>query len=1718
MSGNGTTGLEGSIQWEASILLPEELLSNTKSFRPTLHNRAGTATLWGAIALQDGFIDLTQDPLVMIRDLVLQGPGFVFRPTSVISDPQDGFKMSGEIESRFTDPRTFPPQKMIVPVPLGLNSQNKLVCTTHQGGEILKPFAGFQRLLFRPVLDYSALLLLVSEARQMNEACPPDPETEINLPYPLSLNAQVKAALHFYLDDAVDLVGGVNGQKVHDAIRLVPDAGAETSIQTRIELDNTSARLNAGIQSDIVLNLKSVEVAGQKPLKNLRGSVSGQANLKGTGLSAIPKKQPKEFPVPVQIGVDANYEVTDLEVDLSVPGGALSLAIPKAAIAVGTNQALSISGPLNNPILDGALYFSATIPQDQPARIRLPQIESDLLVSGDLRLNDTSNANGPTREITLSRVAVPVNVEVNDQIRLRSDQPALTAVRIQLDRKGLGFGKEGSVFIESNLKGPRLEIEGREAVELTGKLLLEMRVVNLSDDPMSPNFRIVAGSVKGSFNGHAIDPQSRAEVFTGELTIADDLESRSLKIKGKEAFAFGGFENYPELNALAQKVFHQILSPTILADQDLTVTLPASAIGETEGKRYYKNPGEYAGLAQFKGLLSVIQKQIGKTVAHVDGEAQVHADRAPELKSVKGDIQLPPQTIQVDSDTRVLARGGGLHFTGNATQIRASIALPNITVTRKLPNGDTLTILYRPKPFSLSKKLEALLALTGLDRDIPVSELLELGFDLEASLKDGKGASKGKVQLNASVPLRLRGTIRPGDHTASLAAIIGELKFSGSADEAIRSDLGIPLAMGASPELIRAALVGLQLNADLDLSDPDFPKARVEAVMPNFEVLNRISSLSGPKDLPPGAVELTAAGASKTPQSFVMNWDPSGESVEMLNPNRYAVKADVQAGNGKIGVGVQAEWVVGALQFNRERETGYLKASVSDLDFKLSLSGAADLEGSKLSLDRVSALGAAGQMEFAYNPDTGEVSLQLNTPPVPARSLPPSGIREWLQWGRENNGANWTRYRQAMAAHTHFIRISEEAAGLPGLPIPGGKGEIYVNPGKTHYKVKLTETGGSFPGALESLLKQFAGDLDIRRAYPNIPQVSKPVKESIIYDPAEAALFLIDPTDSKVQDLLAKALDLSSEDARLMVANGRIDLKRITEAPGLSRLSADALMGLARVFFTANQDAVSFGPAGHQFLSVLADLRINFERLTRLSPAPWDEKTGVWNSVFRKFEDEAGLAMNGYAHLNFAPDRIALQLQKREALLNWVPDLGSIASFNATQEGPVHFIMVAGGDDPIQSYSKFIVIPDAKGGSFIVWQHALKADAADLQEHLSGQDEDLSEAGLRRFLPVLDLSEISARMGRISSPNDDLYDVLRFRLNRGFSNLAYTLKNGATDFRDKRKDVYSLNFAPQEIMASRTAQEYLSYDSAQKMVSFPAKLSSTDRVALKNLLADTLSLSEADAAAMIEKGSFSIKDTIGAMPVFTQLFDLETLESLADFMLVEREGVNDRFKGRGERFLYFLKDIRERHSALMAQDPVMDLRAFDGDRFHVYGASNTTEPSDGSDSLSMAFFPKVPPAALARIVGTPEKFGEYDGADVRNTSHEGDDPKRPGRKLVNQGLFVGQELRYRISVLKDVLKIGTVSVAPWTREVDPKMEKQGFYENEGMWVVVPLKTGGSMILRYGLLNTIIPKERQLAQKAFSSIPPFLAKLALAAVGRDASKVATPSFGRLSLTP
>ncbi|OVE80979.1 hypothetical protein BVY03_04795 [bacterium K02(2017)] len=449
---------------------------------------------------------------------------------------------------------------------------------------------------------------------------------------------------------------------------------------------------------------------------------------------------------------------------------------------------------------------------------------------------------------------------------------------------------------------------------------------------------------------------------------------------------------------------------------------------------------------------------------------------------------------------------------------------------------------------------------------------------------------------------------------------------------------------------------------------------------------------------------------------------------------------------------------------------------------------------------------------------------------------------------------------------------------------------------------------------------------------------------------------------------------------------------------------------------------------------------------------------------------------------------------------------------------------------------RYMVLPHKKGGSLLVLQQARDFNGDDV-EFYKGKDEDLNESVYKAkslfnpnykkdgfewskpstYIKGVNIGALNASNERAAFPNKNIYDVNRFLFNRLASNLEFLLENERTPIdlnRGVKKSVDTLTYLPGTTKVTAPPKEFLFVESdpqTKKILYLKFKIEDDEVERVIDLVREGLGVDALAAKKIIKSGKIEI-ETLLNLPFLKERYEEEVIYSLIQTFL---KAIPDFFPGvlsNGERFLTYLHDVRLRGSGWLGNSNVaLDGRAYISSRYHQWSTHNNEDPSDGTDSMVMTGIPKgVDRLALLKVTSEPENFVDVDKTeeghirDFKSTENTSCPNANEDERCVKTKLDIKiAKVDYILKVKKKLSAVGPqglvyldketkvipknhIGVAPWWWQ-----QSTGFDENQGMWIMIPRKDGGTDFSRMGFLNTLEKGDFKASKAAFGPLSLFI---------------------------
>lgn len=845
--------------------------------------------------------------------------------------------------------------------------------------------------------------------------------------------------------------------------------------------------------------------------------------------------------------------------------------------------------------------------------------------------------------------------------------------------------------------------------------------------------------------------------------------------------------------------------------------------------------------------------------------------------------------------------------------------------------------------------------------------------------------------------------------------------------------------------------------------------------------------------------------------------------------------------------GVRATFDLASGQLHVQLDGVALAAQVRDALINLS--------GTIIKLDQVDTEALVKSMVATVDTKSGTLKLDVipygGTDFTPA----PQDLNAWLAWTQADWQHYSEQLANPAWKHLSAVSGIESLLPLLPPDLPRGRGTLYTDLAEPvsitlnlnelsdppKFAAKMTEVGATLQKSL-----RFSWSI------PNPPQESG-VGEPLAYSDTHDAFFVIDPSDTKIPTLLGDALGLSAADAMALYKSGRVDMSAFINDPFLSQIfSAETITALAQ-HYLKGASGEDFSRGTHRFLLALSDLRSQHEAMTTPHAMAWSDS--VRDVAVRTYPDPTyqghaadapepkdgegdGLNATYAVYIpGTTPEAYLALMSDVAGWKRWRPRFSGTRDhgdgvysgrflgrkFAITTESKLDAGLCSftyrNVDDHGSQFLSFagdtVIVPSKDGGIFVVDQVAVDAVGDDTRLY-RGKYETLATADAKEKTFV---DKIISLIASIKDPKKDPSVVHPVVQNRSYSNATRILsasegeapstialtspsraglvtRPGIAAITADLKEF--LFFEDPAAVATAEGEKPALADTGVKPAPTKAEAATGD-ASLANgpvlrLSVDDASRSHvtdlllfagfdaAQAATILQKGELSFEE-LAALPVIQDILGVDELTELARATLADNPYYKDELLlGHSDRFLYVIGDLARRYQGLTVEPRLLDARSFDG-KYHTFSENNKRDYGDTVDSITYFVFPaNVKYEDLVDAFAKPEEFHRYSSdytPEACRATDQGD-----GTKVVDWKItLIGN---CQIKVPTQLETRGGVTCAPWTAH-----GTQGFDENEGTWVLVKLKDGQVLALRYGLLNAATPGDASFAGTGLGAVAKLL---------------------------
>lgn len=1396
------------------------------------------------------------------------------------------------------------------------------------------------------------------------------------------------------------------------------------------------------------------------------------------------------------------------------------------------DSTFSVRGAFEDPSIASLIQFNAQLTADGAGGSADLIAQGSLSVIKESQLESTSGAM-PTLTVALntqqfwSNLIFPGGVAIAGHAvdGLKRDG-ILGGLRMAIEMQGVEPGRfaEGTANMALTdlviqFKNP---LNGQsERYQLSGQLVGRFTLINVSDDPKNPRYLPLAQSLDCKIHdARVLDLNTKRPVVTSGLIKIRDEGGGRIVFQGEQKLTL------PMWQLPLSEKFEITIDPRairVYPPEAATSLAPPSEQGSCEPSYTYYD------LPLINDLSLKLNAQLGTILARAEARIKDLQGSQPTA-TYDGRIDFGGHRIPLpDKRGSIGIKGGGLSVKGDLKALEAGLELPKTIqyhLKQPLPDNHQLEIngvLHPRVTIPAHLNFQTKRAQLGKNRR------LRLLGALTAIIKDPSGRILHTIPLKINVPVQFDVEARIVDaQSARIDFQVPELAVEAILTDDVRIEqkaLGEVLLSKGS--VMKLPLTGLSGSVDVSVNNGQL---KVKQLINPPQLGLALELVGSPLEklalLPlPGALQI-GFNHDFNGQQLALHADGHGLTARAVEPTKAATTKLTLTIGPNIDVAIELATKNAQFKGHFDLGTGMLHTEAMDLTVSAQARGHVQLADKTIDLNNIAVEASVLTLQTMMDTRTKHTHVKITVPSGHPAIEPPASFTDWMAW----TANDWQTYHNDMNAKPHFMVISEQAAGLPGLDmIPKGRGKIYIDLRDNTLSLNLND-----PVALAALQDQII----IRREFPNPPAAAPhQIFEGMIYNPGQDALFMLDINDTKLIERLQQAFGLSENSARTLFRNGRLDLDQIVQIPWVkNHLGEETFRNLAQYYFSENLSPTVFTKKAHRFLLIIADLRENLSNLVSFNEMYWSKQ--VRKTIPRDFSDEDTAAFRGnapkdgdgvnitaYSYLpsRYDLDSIEAHLGSPQSYADWWPGLGGIeletgnqirgqftgghtfaGQFSQRTVGNVRGYALT-NDHPKNEKgamevfaNEYILIPirDEAGisrGSILVQQYAADFNGND-GAYYKGKHLDLSKAGRHDAIIWEDGIPLLSHKGRkILNPVREPISVAPSLLAQSVSNLNHLLHGGE----DYDKDTASLTYVPSGLIMTSEPKEFMLMPTVDTASDQPFALTlkpeTGDEPRVIKIITSSLDVSEEKAAEWIRGGQISLDDLM-EIDFIKQNLDPETIKALAEVFFNQ---LFEGFQSRGERFFLFLKDIRLHIKDWANQASfghhVMNFRNFSESRFHRWSPHNNKDPGDGTDNIAITVVPNnVSIDALANTLGHPETFTELT-SDYAESRRAPCTPTQPNRYCADLTLMVASKpAQARIEVPEEAVKIGPVRYTPWWYTVRPDVptHDQGFDENVGGWVFVPTKLG-TIICRISLLNTKFSGDAELAGVAAGNVAKFL---------------------------
>lgn len=1319
----------------------------------------------------------------------------------------------------------------------------------------------------------------------------------------------------------------------------------------------------------------------------------------------------------------------------------------------------------------------------------------------------------------------------------RETSRLLAGLGLNLDTTGATAGITHTASVNTRVERLRFTTP-QGTFEMTGTLTGTMGLfdkhVTVPGAFTPPDFRPTAGGMRLRLNGTVRQVGGAGIALSGNISITDTASGR-VTISGGTSIPTPDGDISARTSITAN-----------LASQLHTHAFATPGGGEDGSFRYYDfDPNADTTIPLTQILVEAAVPGVG-TLRTIGSGRISGLPRNPNFEASLPfgtqhlDINRPgvPVTGTVD------LTGGGLEVRGNPSRITVGVRPPETVHVNFTQVRDGVTLTYTGDLRSTSSFNATINPRTGAVSFRSAGAAPQLVGDLTVSattVRDGNTVNLGAGTIHVATSYSVSGTANASSAHVSLS--VPETGLTGSVTSPITIG-GNTIPTGTSLSIPIRNFSG---NIDLNTRSLAFTSTWTAGDIGPARVTIPSLSLPGGINFTNVTAELSAVANG---QQWEVNRTAAGAVSFRAIPGAdgrlpaFEVNLGVRDGTGTnlaltVGSSSRADSIAGSV----DPATGETILEVRSMTLSSRVGGSATLNDQRIDLSGITTDANLPALQLRINGTTGAIRLTA-TPPVPSGvTYPPAGLSDWMSWTTDQ----WRDYQTQMNATTHMAVISEAAMNAPAASaiLPQGRGRIYVD----MPALDLTANAND-PASISAMLAQVQSSLVFRREFPNPPARSGAGEPIILSDAqrplyrptgAPGTLFFISETrpdgpprlDPDLSRNMEDALGIPRAEADRIVASGRMEVSdlvsRIRNTPAIQAAISEADLTTLVNSYLSDPANGSLRRFSNRLIITMGNIR---SQLTRLGTVNADGRRSIHAHAFGDPSYHTAAAPNDGTDMQFmsvipvSPTSLARVITTNPSSawdpwasggsLTGMTDAGTLLgdhAFSVTQvetvEGNVRVIRMTrnSGSAMIADTRTIRLVPTSGGGTLMIM---------DQHEDFPGTDADARLPRMRLpDRPPINLETVGT--GALGALRPSSPDLATFYANR-FAQMSQNLMVLGTGTSvsgvvyDSRSDI------------SRTSRmiEFLTLDTTD--AANPALRIGTDATAdvVRPMLTARLGVTDAVANRWISAHRIPISELMTETHLDTN-FETAAIQDLALAVLNTPDTFTDtmrNFTAPTERFLIMIEDLRtaaDIRGTGTGNSFNCRVRGLLDARFH---ARSTAQP-DTIDNLMYWFVPGdmgVAPADVIDFVHHADRFPNYSSS-FAPSSVVTPTGAVAGRTYVDTGVVTpSSNFNYRISVPTNPITLpGGTLLSPWRQEDRPGT--RDFLDNQGWWITLPMRQGGFIVVRAGVINTRLGTDRDptVSSAALNDVIGFMTPVLNAA--QDHASVSprrTISYGRGAL--